>query len=114
MAEPTDDLIEEGGLVDAIDLPYVPGTGRRSRAVLDGEPKHTDGSEMRQYEPVAGGDSLFTSPSAGGRQRYLPELPGNVGPGCEFERGWGQNSLRGRIRENWVCVLGEQPPSVLQ
>jgi hypothetical protein len=88
MAKLVDYLINEEGLVDTIEIPYVPGTGRGSRALLNDEPKHTDGSEMRQYEPVAGGYCLFTSLSAGDKKRYLSELPEKVGLGCEFEGEW--------------------------
>lgn len=88
MAALVDYLIEEEGLLDAIDLPYIPGTGRGSRALLNDQPNHTDGSEMRQYEPVSGGHYLFTSLSATDKKRYLPELPDKVGLQCEFDGEW--------------------------
>lgn len=88
MAKLVNYLIEEEGLIDAIECPYVPGTGRGSRALLNDEPKHTDGSEMRQYEAVSGGFYLFTSLSAGDKKRYLPELPEKVGLECEFDGKW--------------------------
>jgi hypothetical protein len=81
-------LIEEEGLLDALALPYVPGTGRGNRALLNDQPTHTDGTEMRQYEQVADGYYLFTSLSAADKQRYLPELPAKVGLECEFDGKW--------------------------
>jgi hypothetical protein len=81
-------LIKEEGLIDAIDIPYVPGTGRGSRALLNDEPKHTDQSEMRQYQLLTGGYYLFTSLSAADKKRYLPELPEKVGLNCQFEGEW--------------------------
>lgn len=81
-------LIEQEGLLDAIDLPYVPGTGRGSRALLNHDPVHTNGTDMRQYEPVGDGYYLFTSLSSDDKQRYLSELPAEVGLGCEFVGEW--------------------------
>lgn len=81
-------LIEEEGLLDAIKLPYVPGTGRGSRALVNDKPEHSDGTEMRLYEEVSGGYYLFTSLSAKDKMRYLPELPSRVGLECEFSGGW--------------------------
>ena len=81
-------LIEEEGLLDAVSLPYVPGAGRRNRALLNSDPIHTDGSEMQQYEQTAGGYYLSTSLSAEDKKPYLPELPAKVGIQCEFEGKW--------------------------
>jgi hypothetical protein len=36
-------LIAEEGLLDEIDIPYIPGTGRGSRALLNDEPEHPNG-----------------------------------------------------------------------
>jgi len=88
MAALVDYLIEEEGLLDAIDVPYVPGTGRGSRALINDTPEHTNGKEMRQYEPLSGGYYLFTSLSAKDKKRYLPELPRRVGLDCEFTGDW--------------------------
>jgi predicted type IV restriction endonuclease len=88
MAALVDYLIEEEGLLSTIDIPYLPGTGRGTRALLNDRPNHTDGSEMRAYEPVSGGHYLFTSFSATDKKRYLPELPDKVGLHCEFDGAW--------------------------
>jgi len=88
MASLVNYLIEEKDLLDAIELPYVPGTGRGSRALVNDTPEHTNGKEMRQYEPLSGGYYLFTSLSAEDKKRYLPELPNKVGLECEFTEGW--------------------------
>lgn len=88
IAKLVDYLIEEEGLIDAIGLPYVPGTGRGSRALLNDEPKHTDGTEMRLYESVSGGNYLFTSLSSADKRRYLAELPQKVGLECHFTGEW--------------------------
>lgn len=81
-------LIEEEGLLSAVELPYVPGTGRGSRALLNDKPEHTDGSKMRQYEELSGGYYLFTSLSADDKIRYLSELPAKVGLECEYSGEW--------------------------
>jgi len=88
MAVLVDYLIEDEDLLDAIEMPYVPGTGRGSRALINDRPEHTNGKEMRQYEPLSGGYYLFTSLSAKDKKRYLPELPRRVGLECEFTDGW--------------------------
>lgn len=89
-------MIEGKGLLDAVSLPYVPGTGGGNRPLLNDQPTHTDGTEMRQYEQVSDRYYLFTSLSAADKQRYLPELPAKVGLECEFNasgsRGVGQLS----------------------
>ncbi|MFC6734462.1 type I restriction enzyme HsdR N-terminal domain-containing protein [Haladaptatus sp. DYSN1] len=81
-------LIETEELLNAVSLPYVPGTGRGSRALLNAKPTHTNGREMRQYEQVAGEYYLFTSLSAKDKKRYLRELPDKVGLQCEFGEKW--------------------------
>lgn len=81
-------LIEEEGLMEKVELPYIPGTGRGNRALLNDEPKHTNGEEMRMYEPLSGGYYLFTALSAKDKIRYIPELSEKVGLECEFSNGW--------------------------
>lgn len=81
-------LIEEEGLMDAIDVPHVPGTGRGTRALVNDKPEHTDGREMRMSEPLAGGYYLFTALSAEDKMRYIPELPEKVGLECKFVGDW--------------------------
>ena len=47
-------LIEEEGLLDEIEIPYIPGMGRGSRALLNDEPTHPNGSNMRAQKRVSG------------------------------------------------------------
>lgn len=88
MGEMVDHLIKEENLIDQIEIPYVPGTGRGSRALLNSEPKHTDGREMRAYEKLSSGYYLYTSLSADDKKRYVSELPEKVGMDCEFVGDW--------------------------
>ncbi|QKY21843.1 type I restriction enzyme HsdR N-terminal domain-containing protein (plasmid) [Halolamina sp. CBA1230] len=84
MAELVDYLIENEGLLEVIEIPYVPGTGRGSRALVNEKPVHIDGDEMRQYQRLSQEYYLFTSLSAKDKKRYALELPEKVGLECEF------------------------------
>ncbi len=88
MASLANYLIGEEGLVDEIEIPYIPGTGRGSRALLSDKPEHPDGSNMSGQRRVSGGYYLFTGLSAEDKQRYVSELPEKVGLKCEFSGGW--------------------------
>lgn len=81
-------LVGEEGLMDEIDIPYIPGTGQGSRALLNDEPKHPNGSEMRGEQRVSGGYYLLTNLSAEDKKRYVSELPEKVGLECEFSGSW--------------------------
>jgi hypothetical protein len=71
-----------------VEVPYVPGTGRGSRALLNDEPVHTNGDEMRGYQLVLSGHYVFTSLSAQDKIRYVSELPAQVGLDCAFRGAW--------------------------
>ncbi|SNR54822.1 type I restriction enzyme HsdR N-terminal domain-containing protein [Halorubrum vacuolatum] len=81
-------LVEEEQLLEAIDLPYVPGTGRGTRALLNTEPVHLDGDEMRLYEELTQGYYLYTSLNAKSKIRYASELCELVELQCEFKGAW--------------------------
>jgi len=81
-------LIEEEGLLDEIDIPFIPGTGRGSRALLNDVPEHTHGKEMTGSVEISNGLYLFTHLSSPDKKRYLPELPEKVGLSCEFAGSW--------------------------
>lgn len=87
MGRLVDYLIKEEGLLEVVEMPYIPGTGRGNRALLNDQPVHSNGDDMRQYEIVSDGYYLFTSLSAKDKQRYVSELPQQVGLACEFV-GW--------------------------
>jgi hypothetical protein len=88
MTAAVDYLIQSHELLDAISLPYIPGTGRGNRALLNDDPVHADGGEMRQAGETTQGVWVFTSLSAADKQRYFPELPEVVGLDCQFRGGW--------------------------
>jgi len=81
-------LIEQRGLLDEIDLPYLPGTERGSNCLLNDRPVHPTGEEMRTYQSVAGDCYLFTSLNSDSKRRYLTELCGHVGLACAFSAAW--------------------------
>jgi len=81
-------LIEEEGLLDEIEIPYIPGTGQGSRALLNDEPTHPNGSDMRGQQRVSGGYYVLTNLSSEDKKRYVAELPEKVGLECEFSGGW--------------------------
>jgi hypothetical protein len=81
-------LIAEEGLLDEIDIPYIPGTGRGSRALLNDEPEHSNGSDIRGQQRVSGGYYLLTNLSSDDKMRYVSELPEKVGLECEFSGRW--------------------------
>ncbi|MDL0128750.1 type I restriction enzyme HsdR N-terminal domain-containing protein [Halobacterium salinarum] len=81
-------LIGEEGLLNEIDIPYIPGTGQGSRALLNDEPTHPNGSEMRGQQRVSGGYYLLTNLSSEDKKRYVSELPEKVGLEIEFSDNW--------------------------
>lgn len=89
MGNVADYLIEEHGLLDEIELPYQPGTKRGHTALINDEPVHTGGDEMRAYQELVGGLYLFTSLNARSKTRYISELVEKVGMDCEFSESWG-------------------------
>ncbi|APX98238.1 hypothetical protein BB347_11755 [Natronorubrum daqingense] len=83
-----DFLIKEEGLLEEIEIPYIPGTGRGTRALLNKKPEHPNGSEMRGQQEVSGGYYLLTNLNADNKKRYISELPAKVDLECEFSGGW--------------------------
>jgi len=81
-------LIEEEGLLDEVEIPYIPGTGQGSRALINDKPEHPNGSDMRGQQQVSGGFYVLTNLSSEDKKRYVSELPENVGLECEFSGSW--------------------------
>lgn len=83
-----DYLIEEEDLLNEIDIPYIPGTGRGSRALLNDIPEHPNGSDMRGQQKVSGGLYLLTNLNSEDKKRYVSELPPKVGLEPVFSGRW--------------------------
>jgi len=81
-------LIDAEGLLDEIEIPYVPGTGRGSRALLNDKPEHTNGKEMRTHQQVAGAYYLHTNLPSNQKRKYVSELAGKVGLELDFVGSW--------------------------
>ncbi|MGQ4556773.1 type I restriction enzyme HsdR N-terminal domain-containing protein [Halobellus sp. GM3] len=81
-------LIEEEELLDEIEIPYIPGTGRGSRALLNDTPEHPNGKQMKGNQRMSGGYYLLTHLSSKDKKRYISELSKKVGLGCEFTGKW--------------------------
>jgi polyhydroxyalkanoate synthesis regulator phasin len=89
MANVADYLIEEWELLEYIELPYKPGSERGHTALINDEPVHTNGQEMRLYEELGEGLFIYTSLNAQTKTRYISELVEKVGLMCEFSDSWG-------------------------
>jgi hypothetical protein len=81
-------LIEEEDLLDEIEIPYIPGTGRGSRALINDRPEHPNGKSMKGSQPVSKGYHLLTHMSADDKVRYMSEIAEKVGLECEFNDEW--------------------------
>jgi len=81
-------LITEEALLDAIDIPYVPGTGTGSRALLNDTPEHTNGQEMKTHQNVGSDYYLHTNLPSDLKRKYVSELAERVGVELEFVGSW--------------------------
>lgn len=86
IAAAVDYLISEQALLDEIEsLPYVPG---EKNALLNTEPRHPSGSEMRTYRPVSDDYYVFTSLNREAKQRYVEQFAERCGLTGEFDGLW--------------------------
>jgi len=86
MATVVDHLIREHGLIDAYaPLPYVPG---KKIAILNDEPTHPSGEEMRLYRAVGGGYYVYTSLNKGAKKRHLTDFADACGVDITFDGEW--------------------------
>ena len=81
-----DHLIREHGLIDAYaPLPYVPG---KKIAILNNEPTHPSGEEMRLYRAVGGGYYVYTALNKGDKKRHLLDFADACGVDISFDGEW--------------------------
>lgn len=86
MADPVDFLVREYGLVSELGpLPYVPG---EKTAVLNSEPRHPSGEEMKLFRPISEGCFVYTSLNQGSKKRYIRRFAELCGLEVEFEGDW--------------------------
>jgi len=81
-------LITEHDRLEHIDIPYPVGSGSGTRALLDDDPRHRDGKEMKQAKELPGGHHLLTNMNAEQKRTYVPEVAAAVGLTCRFEGEW--------------------------
>ena len=86
MASVVDYLITERGFSEKIgSLPYVPG---QKNAILNTEPQHPSGEEMRVHKQLTNGDYLYTSLNKEAKQRYMQRFADMCGVSVDFTEGW--------------------------
>lgn len=86
MAKVTNYLIESHELVSRLpEFPYVPG---KKRAVLNNEPNHPDGTEMRLYKSLQDGYYLYTSLNRESKQRHLKRFVEVCDGSVDFSGRW--------------------------
>ena len=86
MASVVDYLITERGFSEKIgSLPYVPG---QKNAILNTEPQHPSGEEMRVHKQLTNGDYLYTSLNKEAKQRYMRRFAYMCGVSVDFTEGW--------------------------
>ena len=88
MADTVDYLFQNRDLGEEIELPFVPGTGKGKYALVNEDPVHTDGGEMRLYEELSNGWYLYTALGAEPKKRYISQLVEKVGLECEYGGDW--------------------------
>lgn len=86
MASAVTDLIENHGLLNELGpLPYVPGT---KKAVLNSEPEHPSGEEMKLWRSLTDGCYLFVSLNKEAKMRYIDQFAEICGLAAEFDGSW--------------------------
>lgn len=86
MAAAVDFLISDRDLVSNLEpLPYVPG---EKNAILNTEPNHPSGEQMRLYEQLPSNYYLFTSLNRESKQRYVQQFAEQCGLTAEFDGSW--------------------------
>jgi hypothetical protein len=86
MGTVVDHLIREHDLIDAYaPLPYVPG---KKIAILNDEPTHPSGEEMRLYRAAGGGYYVYTSLNKGDKKRHLTDFADACGVDISFDGDW--------------------------
>ncbi|AGB37783.1 type I restriction enzyme HsdR N-terminal domain-containing protein [Natronococcus occultus] len=86
MGDVVDLLIQEFGLLDEFEsFPYVPG---EKNAILNSEPRHPSGEEMRLYRELSDGYYLYVALNQVSKKRYVERFSGWCGLDVEFEGEW--------------------------
>lgn len=86
MADSIDFLVRERNLVSELgSLPYVPG---EKSAILNSEPRHPSGEEMRMFREISDKKYVYTALSQESKKRYVRRFAELCGLEVEFDGGW--------------------------
>ncbi|PSQ23196.1 restriction endonuclease subunit R [Halobacteriales archaeon QS_8_65_32] len=86
MASVVDHLVENYDLLNEIgSLPYVPG---KKNAILNSEPKHPSGEEMRLCRSLSNGCFLYVSLNKKSKIRHIDRFVSMCGLTAEFDGNW--------------------------
>ena len=80
-----DYLIENHGLLDEINVPYIPGTGEGDRALINDTPTHPGGAKMGLYRDLSEDHYILTQLNASMKKSYLNELAQRCGLNARFD-----------------------------
>lgn len=79
-------LIEDYGLAEKLDMPFVPGY---KNSVIAEEPRHPNGEEMERARSIVGGEYyISTNPTKEQKREYLERFAGLTGSSIRFGNGW--------------------------
>lgn len=73
MGELADYPVREHNLIDQVTIPYFPPNSRKNCLIND-EPDHPDGREMRSSYELSSGHYLFTNLNREQKKRYMGVL----------------------------------------
>jgi hypothetical protein len=87
MGEAVDYLITEHDLSEVLDLPYSTPRAQKN-CLINTEPEHPDGRQMRGFYTLVNDDYLYTSHSLEDKRRLIEHLAGKVDLSVEFAGEW--------------------------
>jgi len=87
MRDYVDHLIERHELLENIEIPYVPGS---KNSLINKEPRHPNGEEMKGAHELSNGLYLFTALNKHQKKKYMSLLAERAGCNMEFEGRWTQ------------------------
>jgi hypothetical protein len=87
MGRAVDYLISTHGLLSEIEIPYSSPQAKK-RCLINSQPEHPGGEQMRGYYTLTDGSYLFTSFNVAEKKRWVRTLADEVGISAEFSGGW--------------------------
>ncbi|MFW5902571.1 MAG: hypothetical protein ACOCTT_01645 [archaeon] len=87
MKEMVDYLIKEYNLTEKIGIPYYP-TNSYKNCLINNEPKHPDGRDMRGDYELSDGNYLYTSLNNDQKKKYMKQLAWECNLEVNFKGEW--------------------------